>query len=330
MSHDDQQPGAAHRPDPDEALANLWALASQFPDADAAVAELARVAAVLTLPRGAVHVISDVHGEDVKLRHVINNASGALRPLIERLLGEQLRGREMQEFLALCFYPRRGRGAAGADDGRPGRAAGLHPADAAAAVRAGAGAGRPLQPPAGHAGLPRRLAAAAGGDAARAGHRRPHRRPAVLRGRRRRAGPPGQGAARRPPGRAAGPQPGHRRADPGRRLLGPRPPRGPRGRLPPPAAQRQLRLGQPRRGVDRRRPGQRGADLQRAAHLAPLPPARAAGRGVQHPAHPAGTPGPHRLRRRPRRPLRAQGHRHEADRAGSPGCRRRWPSCSSS
>ena len=35
--------------------------------------------AALSLPRGLVHVISDVHGEDAKLRHVINNASGSLR-----------------------------------------------------------------------------------------------------------------------------------------------------------------------------------------------------------------------------------------------------------
>ena len=50
-------------------------------------------------------MISDVHGEDQKLRHVINNASGALRPLVERLLGDKLRGRELTDFLALCFYP---------------------------------------------------------------------------------------------------------------------------------------------------------------------------------------------------------------------------------
>ena len=92
-------------PQTDTDLAALWPLAAQFPDVDAALAELARTSAVLTLPRGAVHVISDVHGEDVKLRHVINNASGALRPLIERLLGDRLAGRDLREFLALSFYP---------------------------------------------------------------------------------------------------------------------------------------------------------------------------------------------------------------------------------
>ncbi len=94
------------RPPADDAdLAGLWPLAAQFPDVNAATAELARTAAVLTLARGAIHVISDVHGEDKKLRHVINNASGALRPLIERLLGDRLAGRELEAFVTLSFYP---------------------------------------------------------------------------------------------------------------------------------------------------------------------------------------------------------------------------------
>ena len=41
-----------------------------------------------------VHVVSDVHGEDVKLRQVINNASGILRPFVESIFrGDALAGR---------------------------------------------------------------------------------------------------------------------------------------------------------------------------------------------------------------------------------------------
>ena len=53
----------------------LQALAKQFPNVDSALAEIARLSAVLTLPKGTVHVISDIHGEDKKLRHVINDSS---------------------------------------------------------------------------------------------------------------------------------------------------------------------------------------------------------------------------------------------------------------
>jgi fructose-1,6-bisphosphatase-3 len=86
-------------------LTLLRALARQFPNIDSALAEIARLSAVLTLPKGTVHIISDIHGEDKKLRHVINNASGTLRPLVERLFKERMSPTEFQEFLTLIFYP---------------------------------------------------------------------------------------------------------------------------------------------------------------------------------------------------------------------------------
>lgn len=91
----------------DEAVESniLQVLSERFPNADAAGAEIARLSAVLTLPKGTIHVISDIHGEDKKLRHVINNASGALRPLIERMFKDKMSQSELQEFLKLAFYP---------------------------------------------------------------------------------------------------------------------------------------------------------------------------------------------------------------------------------
>ena len=86
-------------------LTLLRALATQFPNIDSALAEIARLSAVLTLPKGTVHVISDIHGEDKKLRHVINNASGTLRPLVERLFKDRMTPKEFSEFLTLIFYP---------------------------------------------------------------------------------------------------------------------------------------------------------------------------------------------------------------------------------
>src|SRR5687767_7802039 len=66
-------------------LPYLRALARRFPTADAALAEIGHLEAVLTLPKGTVHVVSDVHGEHKKLTHIVNNASGRLRPLVESL-----------------------------------------------------------------------------------------------------------------------------------------------------------------------------------------------------------------------------------------------------
>jgi len=84
----------------------LRLLRRQFPNIDAALTQIARLSAELILPKGTVHVISDVHGEYVKLRHVINNASGTLRPVVERLFAARLSPTELQELLTLIFYPR--------------------------------------------------------------------------------------------------------------------------------------------------------------------------------------------------------------------------------
>ena len=95
--------------------AYLRALAKQYPTIEAALAELANLEAILTLPKMAVHVVSDVHGEYVKLRQVINNASGALRPFVESIFGSadagsagpgQLSAAELDELLTVIYYPR--------------------------------------------------------------------------------------------------------------------------------------------------------------------------------------------------------------------------------
>ncbi len=92
--------------DAQDELAALRPLARQFPNVDFALAEIARLSAELTLPKGTIHVISDVHGDDVKLRHVINNSSGTLRPLVESMFRDRLSPNEIRRFLTLIFYPR--------------------------------------------------------------------------------------------------------------------------------------------------------------------------------------------------------------------------------
>jgi fructose-1,6-bisphosphatase-3 len=86
-------------------LTLLRPLAERFPNIDAASAEIARITAVATLPKGTIHVISDIHGEDQKLRHVINNASGSLRPLVQKMFADKMQPKEFQDFLTLIFYP---------------------------------------------------------------------------------------------------------------------------------------------------------------------------------------------------------------------------------
>ncbi|MGL4462985.1 MAG: fructose-bisphosphatase class III [Planctomycetia bacterium] len=87
-------------------LTALRPLARLYPTLDDVLAEIARLSAELTMPKGTVHVISDIHGEYLKLRHILNNASGTLRPVVEELFGDEWTVGELQDFLALLFYPK--------------------------------------------------------------------------------------------------------------------------------------------------------------------------------------------------------------------------------
>src|SRR5919206_741323 len=89
-----------------EEMTLLNALAQNYPTADAALAEAAALRASLSLPKGVVHVVSDVHGEYKKLRHIINNASGSLRPLVNEIFKDRLTEDEHQRLLAVLYYPR--------------------------------------------------------------------------------------------------------------------------------------------------------------------------------------------------------------------------------
>lgn len=87
-------------------LPHLRALSYRLPDVPSALAEIAHLSAVLTLPRGAIHVLSDVHGEFQKLEHVLRNGSGSLRPLVDRLFGARLDEDTRTTLLNFVYYPR--------------------------------------------------------------------------------------------------------------------------------------------------------------------------------------------------------------------------------
>ena len=90
----------------DQTLVYLRALGTQYPNIDATLAAISALRGALTLPKGTVHVISDVHGEFKKLIHVINNASGSLRPLVEKTFGKRLTAGEKLDLLNMIYYPR--------------------------------------------------------------------------------------------------------------------------------------------------------------------------------------------------------------------------------
>ncbi len=81
-------------------------LSKQYPNVAAAATEIINLQAILSLPKGTEHFITDVHGEYPQFRHILRNASGAIRRKIDDLFGPALRTEEKKELAALIYYPK--------------------------------------------------------------------------------------------------------------------------------------------------------------------------------------------------------------------------------
>jgi fructose-1,6-bisphosphatase-3 len=84
----------------------LHALAEKFPNRESVLTQLGLLRAKATLPKGVIHVVSDVHGEAEKLKHIINNCSGGLRSLLEEIFAGKIDKDDFNELLTFIYYPR--------------------------------------------------------------------------------------------------------------------------------------------------------------------------------------------------------------------------------
>ncbi len=84
----------------------LDALSKQYPTVRTAAAEIINLRAILNLPKGTEHFISDIHGEHEAFRHILNNASGCIREKIDKLFKDTLTASERAELATLIYYPR--------------------------------------------------------------------------------------------------------------------------------------------------------------------------------------------------------------------------------
>ena len=66
-------------------LRYLQMLSRQYPTVQAASTEIINLQAILNLPKGTEHFISDVHGEYEAFLHILNSASGAVREKVDEL-----------------------------------------------------------------------------------------------------------------------------------------------------------------------------------------------------------------------------------------------------
>jgi fructose-1,6-bisphosphatase III len=86
-------------------LRYLELLARQFPSIQAASTEITNLSAILHLPKGTEHFLSDIHGEHEPFLHVLRNGSGSVSRRIEEVFQSTLLERERRELATLIYYP---------------------------------------------------------------------------------------------------------------------------------------------------------------------------------------------------------------------------------
>ena len=83
----------------------LQLLARNFPNVAAASSEIINLEAILNLPKGTEHFLSDVHGEYEAFQHVLKNASGTVKRKVEEIFAHSLRDQEIKDLCTLIYYP---------------------------------------------------------------------------------------------------------------------------------------------------------------------------------------------------------------------------------
>ena len=83
----------------------LTLLSREFPSVQSACAEIIKLEAIRSLPKGTEHFMSDIHGEHEAFLHILNNASGAICEKIEDLFESTLTSEERRGLAVLIYYP---------------------------------------------------------------------------------------------------------------------------------------------------------------------------------------------------------------------------------
>lgn len=86
-------------------LKYLKSLANQYRNIAAASTEIINLQAILNLPKGTEHFLTDIHGEYEQFNHVLKNGSGAIRRQIDEEFGNTLSNKDKKSLATLIYYP---------------------------------------------------------------------------------------------------------------------------------------------------------------------------------------------------------------------------------
>lgn len=87
-------------------LKYLELLSRSFPTIASASTEIINLEAILNLPKGTEHFLTDIHGEYEAFQHVLKNASGTVKRKVNEIFGTTLREAEKKDLCTLIYYPR--------------------------------------------------------------------------------------------------------------------------------------------------------------------------------------------------------------------------------
>ena len=83
----------------------LQLLAKSFPSIAAASTEIINLEAILNLPKGTEHFVTDIHGEYDAFDYVLRSASGVIQQKIDAVFGDELSADDKRTLSALISYP---------------------------------------------------------------------------------------------------------------------------------------------------------------------------------------------------------------------------------
>lgn len=86
-------------------LKYLKSLAHEYPNIAAASTEIINLQAILNLPKGTEHFLTDIHGEYEQFAHVLKNGSGAVRRTIDEVFENTLSNKDKKAIATLIYYP---------------------------------------------------------------------------------------------------------------------------------------------------------------------------------------------------------------------------------
>ena len=89
----------------EQELRYLKMLSRQYPTVQDAGTEIINLQAILNLPKGCEHFISDVHGEYEAFLHILNSCSGVIRDRLDLLFKTSVSRSELDELATLIYYP---------------------------------------------------------------------------------------------------------------------------------------------------------------------------------------------------------------------------------